>query len=66
MTSRRSSQSFCRPLSKMFGTSMLTARLVAAAFGLLLILALHELVRDESGPWAALLAAFFLIGSPGP
>jgi 4-amino-4-deoxy-L-arabinose transferase-like glycosyltransferase len=48
-----------------FGTSILTARLVAAGFGLLLMGAFHELVRLRSGKWAALLATFFLLASPG-
>jgi hypothetical protein len=49
---------------KAFGTSMLTARMVAAAFGALLLLAFHELVRLRSGRWAALLCCFFLVASP--
>ncbi len=50
---------------KTCGTSILTARLFGAAFGLLLIVSFHELIRARSGPWAALLAALFLITAPG-
>jgi len=50
---------------KISGPSILTARLVAAGFGLVLIAAFHELVQQRSGQWAALLASFFLLASPG-
>ena len=50
---------------KLCGPTILTARLVAAGFGLLLVAAFHELVRRRSGPWAALLATFLLVASPG-
>ncbi len=45
--------------------SILTARLVAAGFGLLLIGAFHELVRQRSGKGSALIATFLLLASPG-
>ena len=49
---------------KAWGPSILTARLVAAGFGLVLFSAFHELVRQRSGQWTALLATFFLLASP--
>src|SRR6266498_2727246 len=48
-----------------FGPSILTARLVAAGFGLLLLGVFHELVRSRSGKWTALLATFLLLAAPG-
>src|SRR5690242_12627045 len=50
---------------KMFGSSMLTARLVAVVFGLILFFSFHELVRQRSGRWCALISTFFLLASPG-
>src|SRR6266478_4831610 len=47
-----------------FGTSILTARLLAAAFGLLLVAVFHELVRARSGRWAALISSFLLAACP--
>src|SRR5512138_2630796 len=46
------------------GTSILTARLVACGFGLLLVSGFHELVRARSGTRTALFAAFLLLASP--
>lgn len=50
---------------KFFGTSILSARLVTAGFGLILFAVFHDLIRRRSGQWCALLAAFFLLASPG-
>ena len=49
---------------KVFGTSILTARLVNAGFGIILFAVFHDLIRRRSGPWCALLATFFLLSSP--
>lgn len=49
---------------RMFGTSILTGRLIAVGFGLLLLAVFYELVRTRSGPWTALIAIFFLLSSP--
>ncbi len=50
---------------KLFGPSLLAARLIAASFGLLLFGTFYQLVRLRSGIWAAILAVFFLVASPG-
>jgi 4-amino-4-deoxy-L-arabinose transferase-like glycosyltransferase len=50
---------------KLFGPSILAARLVAAGFGLLLFATLYQVVKGFLGPWQALLAMFFLLASPG-
>lgn len=50
---------------KLFGPSILTARLVAAAFGLFLAICFHELVRQKSGYRTALFATLFLVAAPG-
>jgi Dolichyl-phosphate-mannose-protein mannosyltransferase len=49
----------------LFGSSILTARLVAGGFGLLLVSSLFGLVQIKSGTRAAVLASFFLLCSPG-
>src|SRR2546422_717432 len=49
---------------KLWGPSILTARLVAAGFGLLLIGVFHELVRERSGKWTALIATFLFLTAP--
>jgi hypothetical protein len=46
------------------GDSIMTARFVSVAFGLLLIATFYELVRRRSGTWAAVFATFFLVASP--
>ncbi len=48
----------------LFGSSVLSARLVAAGFGLVLMGSFHELVRRRSGPWHALSGSFFLLAAP--
>src|SRR5438105_620503 len=50
---------------RMFGPTILVARLIAAGFGLLLISIFHELVRERSGKWTALAAALLFLASPG-
>ena len=50
---------------KLWGPSMLTARLIAAGFGLLMSGAFFQLVRERIGSRAAFLAVFFLLASPG-
>ena len=49
---------------QMFGPSILVARLVAVAFGMVMLAAFYQLVRQSTGAWAALLAGFFLLASP--
>lgn len=51
---------------KSLGTTILSARLVTATFGLILFIVFHELVRRRSSQWSALLATFLLLSSPGP
>jgi 4-amino-4-deoxy-L-arabinose transferase-like glycosyltransferase len=48
-----------------FGPSLLAARLVAAGFGLLLLVVFYQLVRPSTGAWATVAAVFFLLASPG-
>ncbi|HWW01835.1 MAG TPA: glycosyltransferase family 39 protein [Candidatus Acidoferrum sp.] len=50
---------------KLFGASILTARIVAVSFGLMLAICFHELVRQRSGSRTALLGTFFLVAAPG-
>jgi 4-amino-4-deoxy-L-arabinose transferase-like glycosyltransferase len=50
---------------KMCGPSILFARLMAAGFGLLLVGALYQTVKLRLGQWAAVLATFLLMASPG-
>ena len=50
---------------RVFGPSLLVARLVAAGFGLLLLTVLYQLVRQRSSAWASVAAVFFLLSSPG-
>ncbi len=50
---------------KIFGTSMLTARVVVAGFGLILVAVFHDLIRRRSGQACAVIATFFLLCSPG-
>lgn len=49
---------------KAFDPSIHTARMVAAAFGLLLFATFYLLVRQRSSTWCALLATFLLLASP--
>jgi hypothetical protein len=49
---------------KMWGPTILVARLVAAGFGLMLFAAFFQLVRWRSGLWSSLLATFLLLASP--
>jgi len=49
---------------KAWGPTIRVARLVAAGFGLLLFVTFFQLVRQRSGLWASLLAAFLLLASP--
>ncbi|SPE59575.1 membrane hypothetical protein [Verrucomicrobia bacterium] len=49
---------------KAWGPSILTARMVAAGFGLLLFSSFYLLVRQRSSMLCALLAAFLLLASP--
>ncbi len=46
------------------GDSIMTARLVSVALGLMLIATFYELVRRRSGTWAAVFGTFFLVASP--
>ncbi|HWV99159.1 MAG TPA: glycosyltransferase family 39 protein [Candidatus Acidoferrum sp.] len=50
---------------KLFGASILTARIVAASFGLILAICFYELIRQRSGARTALLGAFFVVAAPG-
>jgi 4-amino-4-deoxy-L-arabinose transferase-like glycosyltransferase len=50
---------------KFWGPTILTARLVAAGFGLALFAVFYGLVRQRSPLGCALLATFFLLASPG-
>ena len=49
---------------KVWGPTIVTARMVAAAFGVTLLVAFFELVRQRSGLWPAVLAALLLLASP--
>lgn len=49
---------------KMFGPTVLTARLIASAFGLMMVVSFHELVRRRSGEWSALIASVLLVTAP--
>ena len=49
---------------KTCGPTILTARMVAAAFGLTLFVVFFELVRQRSGLWPAILATALLLTSP--
>lgn len=52
-------------LFKIFGPSILAARLLAAGFGLLMFAAFFQTVKIGSGKWAALIGTFLLLASPG-
>ena len=49
---------------KVFGTSILTARLVVVTLGIIWILVFYDLVRRRSGQATALIATFLLLSSP--
>ncbi len=49
---------------KIFGPSILAARLLAAGFGLILFGTFFQLVNQRAGRWAAIIATFFLVASP--
>jgi Dolichyl-phosphate-mannose-protein mannosyltransferase len=49
---------------RMWGPTIVTARMVAAGFGVALFVVFFELVRQRSGLWAAVLAGLLLLGSP--
>jgi len=49
---------------RIWGPTILVARLVAAGFGLVLFVGFFQLVRQRSGIWTALLATFLLLASP--
>jgi len=49
---------------KVFGTSIWTARCVAVAFGLVLLVSFFELVRRRTGDWAAILTSLLLLTAP--
>jgi hypothetical protein len=49
---------------KVCGPSILTARLVAAGFGLMLFAVFHQLVRRRCSAWCALAGAFLLAAAP--
>jgi 4-amino-4-deoxy-L-arabinose transferase-like glycosyltransferase len=46
------------------GPSIFAARLIAAAFGLVLFAIFYQVVKLRSGRWTAILAAFFLLAAP--
>jgi hypothetical protein len=50
---------------RVFGPSILAARLIAAGSGLLMLATFYQVVKLRSGQWPALVAAFFLLASPG-
>ena len=49
---------------KIFGTSLVAGRLVAAAFGLLMFGSFYWLVAQRLGRWKAIVAAFLLMAAP--
>ena len=49
---------------KMWGPSLLVARLLAVGFGLVLFGTFFQLVNQRAGRWTAFLATFFLVASP--
>jgi 4-amino-4-deoxy-L-arabinose transferase-like glycosyltransferase len=49
---------------RVWGPSILTARLVASAFGILLLATFYQLVRQRSSLWCGLVGAFLLLTSP--
>ena len=49
---------------KIWGPSLLAARLLAAGFGLVLFGTFFQLVSQRAGRWSAFLAVFFLVASP--
>ena len=50
---------------RVFGPSLLVARLLAADFGMLLLVVFCQLVRQCASTWTAVVAVFFLLASPG-
>lgn len=49
---------------RLWGPSILTARVLASAFGLLLFTAVYELIRRRTSTWCAVISCFLLLASP--